>query len=324
MQSENQITYKTSIFDNTFHLNKFVIMKKGILTLYLSFIALFSFGQDLSFFEYSLNFENSIFLEHLQIDTISNKNNIWQIGPPQKSVFKKGFSIPNVIVTDTINSYPINNTSSFIIRNLAGVGFDFPHTVVLAGSYYVNSDTLSDYGTIEFSPDNGKTWIDLINSTSYPNEIQWYTIKPVLTGNSNGWRNFNVNLAPLGPQFNIKVRDTVQYRFTFISDGDQSNKDGLMFDDIHFEDWAENVAEIKNDHLISIYPNPTSNALNIKSNSTEQKGTIRIMNCNGQLMQQDANFSGNTLDTKALPNGIYSLYYSDTNYFTIKRFVVQH
>lgn len=47
------------------------------------------------------------------------------------------------------------------------------------------------------------------------------------------------------------------------------------------------------------------------------------MNCNGQLMQQDANFSGNLLDTKALPNGI-SLYYSDTNYFTIKRFVVQH
>src|SRR5690606_28661361 len=47
----------------------------------------------------------------LQIDTGS----IWQIGPPQKSVFDSAATNPNVIVTDTINTYPINDTSSFTV-----------------------------------------------------------------------------------------------------------------------------------------------------------------------------------------------------------------
>ncbi len=48
----------------------------------------------------------------IQIDT-SQQGNIWQIGRPQKILFNLAFSIPNAIVTDTLNTYPINDTSSF-------------------------------------------------------------------------------------------------------------------------------------------------------------------------------------------------------------------
>jgi hypothetical protein len=55
----------------------------------------------------------------LNIDVASNPNNIWQIGPPQKAVLNNSNSSPNVIITDTINSYPITDTSSFTIESTA-------------------------------------------------------------------------------------------------------------------------------------------------------------------------------------------------------------
>ena len=33
--------------------------------------------------------------------------NVWQIGQPQKTVFNQAYSLPNALMTDTINSYPI-------------------------------------------------------------------------------------------------------------------------------------------------------------------------------------------------------------------------
>jgi hypothetical protein len=211
---------------------------------------------------YDLNFDSEFGLQHLTIDTISNPNNIWQIGAPQKSIFTSAYSNPNVLVTDTVNDYPINDTSIFIITNVAmGQGFEWPHTVILAGQYFVNSDTLTDYGKIDFSPDNGITWIDMLNDTV--GYWYWYSNeKPTLTGNSNQWKSFWVNLAELGHYYGVQDGDTILYKFTFISDGIQTNKDGLMYDDLHFEDWVEGIEEIGYDLIKSkCFPNPVKNEL---------------------------------------------------------------
>ncbi len=84
-----------------------------------------SFGQpsdDNLYDTYFLNFDNQHGLQHLTIDTISNPNNIWQIGSLHKTVFTNAYSVPNALVTDTINTYPINDTSTFIITNVARGG----------------------------------------------------------------------------------------------------------------------------------------------------------------------------------------------------------
>lgn len=167
----------------------------------------------------------------------SNPSNIWQIGSPQKNMFTSSVSIPNVIVTDTLNDYPINDTSSFIIEHIADLGFSMPHDVIFSGYYFVNSDTLTDYGLIEFSPDNGGIWIDLINDPTYSPYIIWLTPKPILTGNSiGGWSQFAANLSGLGPFFGIQTGDTVLWKFTFVSDPIQTNNDGLMFDNLSIWD----------------------------------------------------------------------------------------
>ncbi len=97
-------------------------MKKHLILLAMSSLPGLSMGQ-LDFFDYTITFDDSQEIEHLYIDTVSNPNNIWQVGIPQKTIFTDAYSPPNVIVTDTTNPYPVNDTSVFMIPHLADNGF---------------------------------------------------------------------------------------------------------------------------------------------------------------------------------------------------------
>jgi len=299
-------------------------MKKLILATSLTLITLTSFGQWLGDQYYILNFDDTTELHHLRIDSLTNHNNLWQIGALHKTIFNNAFTIPNVIVTDTSNPYPVNDTSAFTIVNIvSGYGWQYNHTASLQGEYFVDTDTLNDFGTIEFSPDNGTSWYDIVNDTFITNRTLfqgWIT----LTGNSNGWQPFFVNLAPLGQLFNVQLNDTILFRFTFISDNIQTNKDGIMFDDLHFEDYFEGIDEIQDDDLISVFPNPTSGELRIQRKTFNDKTRIQIYNYTGEILYENQIFTGDAIDTRQFRNGIYLLKYSDLNRFSIKMFEVQH
>jgi hypothetical protein len=272
---------------------------------------------------YDLNFDTSLGFCHLTIDTLTDSTNIWQVGKPQKTVFDSAYSPKNVIVTDSLNPYAINDTSYFIITNTTGFGgFTVPSVVLLSGYYYVNTDTLTDYGKIEFSADHGATWIDLINDTTYASYIHWSLGKPTLTGNSNGWKRFYVHLGQLGPVLGISDGDTVLYKFSFFSDSVQTYKDGLMFDDFRFEDWAESVPDINTDNLISLYPVPARDELYVNTRSLGKTRKLKILNTLGALVYQDDNFLNQTVDIHTLKTGMYVLYYSDEEHSSVKRFTV--
>jgi hypothetical protein len=178
----------------------------------------------------------------------SGKNNCWETGiPKKKKNIKKAHSVPGLIITKRCKSYPPNNVSSFIIRHTDQGGYSMPHTARLSGYYNVNSDSLNDYGTIEISPDSGKTWISLISDTVYQSHYHWITPKPVLTGNSNGWQKFEVSLAELGKVFSVKSGATILFRFSFISDSKKNKLDGLAYDNLQFCDGAERARPVKND-----------------------------------------------------------------------------
>lgn len=93
--------------------SKYVPMKKIYLIALLSFNALWMFAQvDKDTTWEFFRFDSSNI--YLQIDTTSS-NNIWQVGQPSKTFFDSAYSPVNAIVTDTINSYPVNNHSAFDI-----------------------------------------------------------------------------------------------------------------------------------------------------------------------------------------------------------------
>jgi len=271
-----------------------------------------------NYWDYNIDFEDTTQFFRLEIDTNTNPNNIWQIGTPQKTLFTSAYSLPNAILTDTFNPYPINDTSMFIIKHVADWlgGFTYEHTVILSGKYQVNSDSLTDFGFIEFSPDNGVTWINLLTDTIYLNQgcYDWWWGKPTLTGNSNGWSDFYVWLAGFGNDFNIMPGDTVQYRFTFISDSLQSNKDGLMYDNLHFEDWAEVIKNIQNQLVSKSFPNPALDMLTIEyENIDNSLHEVSVYNEKGKqiLIKRTTNQSKFEINLKNLCSGIY--YYKLTN-----------
>jgi hypothetical protein len=289
---------------------------KFYITIFISVLTAFSVKCQTKNWYYNLKFDNQSGLEHLYIDTITNPNNIWQIGKPQKSVFLGAFSPPNAIVTDTISSYPINDTSVFIIKNTAGGGSVGPHTVSLRGYYYVNSDTLNDFGMIEYSPDNGNSWINLLKDTIIINiqsqHVAWYWNlygwnTPILTGNSNGWVQFGTNLSLVAYANHVNWGDTVLFRFTFISDSIQTNKDGLMFDDLYFDDYMEGIPEFQ--YNLSMAPNPFSHSTLISFGQTYENISLEIYNIQGQCITKNhyANCSEITLQRNGLSEGMYFL-----------------
>ena len=283
---------------------------RKLMTLIIIVISISGYSQN--YWGYNISFEDTSEFFRLKIDTVSNPNNIWQIGEPQKSIFTSAYSVPNAILTDTINSYPVNDTSRFVINHISSIlgGFQYSHTAILAGKYRVNSDTINDFGVIDFSPDNGNTWIDLLTDTEYLNQwcYEWWSTKPTLTGNSPGWTDFYVWVAGFGPVFNIQPGDTVQYRFTFISDSIQTNKDGLMFDNLHFEDWHEGINETQNQFKTKIYPNPTSGIVEIQFlNENNEIFEFTLFDSNGRVILTKFSTSRSSieLDLSEYNSGVY-------------------
>lgn len=290
-------------------------MKKPILTIvlliYSFFTAYCQLMYPLTFEDNDTNvyFDNIPAKDHLFIDTISNPNNIWQIGKPNKSIFNSAYSVPNAIITDTTHTYPINEMSSFIIKNTANYGFYFLYEVSIAGYYNVNTDTLTDYGKIEFSSDNGNTWIDLLKDTIYNSYIKWSGAKPVFSGNSNGWKHFEVDVTQLGPILNIHLGDTILYRFTFISDSIQTNKDGLMFDSFFYTDVVTGIDENNDKNINTIcFPSPADRKITFGFEPClNEKSKLIIFDSFGKIILSENIFNENKieLNTEKYKSGLY-------------------
>ncbi|MES2555361.1 MAG: T9SS type A sorting domain-containing protein [Bacteroidota bacterium] len=247
---------------------------------------------------------------------------LWQVGSPDKTIFTEAFTLPNAIVTDTANSYPVNANSSFVLKHVANSGFDMPNLVQFGGKYRVDSDSLTDYGTIEFSPDNGTTWIDLINQGQYDEFIDWGNANPnetgipVLTGNSNGWKDFSVYLEQLATVLPINGGDTVLFKFSFISDAADNARDGLMFDSLFMWDTPPvGLDEYDSGNQLTIYPNPASSTIKLNYSTHENaQMTVKVYNYLGVKIDEfelSENHSDD-LTISRYANGFYTIVLSDS------------
>lgn len=294
-------------------------MKISLIFLALNFCLGIIHGQDY-YFHKEINFESNIDL--IRID--HNSNNDWQIGTPQKQFFDIAYSIPNVIVTDTISPYPVNSNSSFYISIKDYQWFDgSPSTLSFYHKY--DSDSLLDGGYIDVSYDGGQTWLNIIyDSTMFncnwtPGFGYWsenfYAETDTLhngingfSGKSDDWQLSSFSwLYCLGVDY--QYPDSMMIRFNFISDAIQSSREGWMIDNIvlHSDVCGAVNENLKNKTKVTIEPNPINNnsVLRIKRTSNVRYH-LSIVNINGkQLFTQTSETNEFHLNSLNLSKGLY-------------------
>jgi len=296
-------------------------MKK---TLLLYFIALATFT--LKAQQSQINFDDG-YLERIEIDS-ANPNNQWQIGKPHKLKFDSAFSFPNGIITDTLNYYSINNTSSFYIYFTWHSPFNWPE---LGFKFKINSDSLADFGNIEASYDNGDTWIDVIKDAGLY-DIEWSVYGKDLgggnseiiasspddtiafTGTSNIWYSFNMSMY--GWDYYFPYNDTIIYKVTFKTDSIQTSKEGWMLDNISTTEWISSTSENLSDRIsILAYPNPFRGIITFKSTYTNKKiNTIKIFNIYGSLINCfNTNSMEISINLSNLQTGVYIFQATDNS-----------
>jgi hypothetical protein len=279
------------------------------------------------------NFDSISFEMHTSKIIIDSAGNIiWEIGTPDKIFFNSAYSGTKAILTDSISSYPPNDTSVFIyvIRN--------PYTSTCYTSmefwHKYDMDTLNDIGIIDASYDGGNSWIvvnDTNNVMPWSSEFWWdydyhesngnTTVHPLtITGKSDGWIQSRFNWQwwfPLKSDTIIYPPDSLMIRFTFISDSVETYREGWMIDDIvtvsasmqNCSAIDENSADIN----ISLIPNPFSLQTTIRTEYHLKNSTLIVYNSFGQKAWQIDNISGQSVTVlrNGLPPGLYFLQLSE-------------
>ncbi len=290
-------------------------MKKSFFVSLLTLVSFLSNGQlayEFSFYPF-IRFDDTLSIKYVQIDT-SLSNNIWQIGAPQKVIFNNAFSSPNALVTDTMNSYPVNNYSACYMTFVVAEGymiFDFQHKF--------NTDTLADGGKVEVSIDRRASWHNITDDAYWASlgynffgTSNFYTIndsvsvfnEPGFSGNSNGWVRSTLVFEW---QQAFVLPDTFDLRFVFSSDSIDHLNEGWMIDQIQIIANHTGINENRPEDLF-IFPNPSQGILNLSDTDKKIK-QIKVFDFLGRNVHLNSNYDNSNLDLSQLSDGIYYIYF---------------
>ena len=248
-----------------------------------------------------ITFDDTNYLDLIMIDTISNPNNIWQIGRPQKLVFDSAHTKPNVIITDTVNTYPINDTSSFYLWHVEHKHFGW--WPVLEFRYKIDADSQKDFGEISFSPDKGITWYNVLNDTI---PITVAPSNKPFTGEKNKWVDCFIGFSTWDASFGYT--DSILFKFTFYSDSISESMDGWMIDNIKMYDFITNVREHKRLPQINISPNPAQETIRIQflDPNIRDSQELKIYSITGQLVLRQMIYPPESeINIETLESGVY-------------------
>jgi hypothetical protein len=235
------------------------------------------------------------------------QNNIWQIGAPHKTFFNSAYTLPDAIVTDTINDYPLNNFSSFeLIVGLFNVP-EYANDLFIDFRHKYDSDTGQDGGYITVSWDNGTTWMNIIDDNLAPYEItphnpnygfgnnNLYDYWSFLANGQQGFTGYSGNwIHSCMAWYDLVVKktannipDTVRLRFNFISDNIPHNREGWMIDQIRLFsiDLGMGIPEYLQGKSHSwFYPNPLTKTATFTMNKTYLDVHYELMDTRGVLI----------------------------------------
>ena len=255
--------------------------------------------------------------------------NVWQVGHPDKTLFTSGYSGPRALVTDTLNPYPADNVSTFLfaVKNCSietSGGCGAYNVCYIDVTYKINTDSLTDGGTIEVSH-NGSPFINLLEDTLATVGGDLYTLndtvsslhKPGFSGTSGNWQAFGITYERLDQGF-----DTIVLRFTFASDPVQTGKDGWMIGMVQTGGIFEGIPRIFEKNIVKVSPNPCSDYVALEIPAEFEYGTVIIASAAGKVIRETAGVANRQIIAVSdLPDGIYLLRYVKDNHYGFAKFI---
>ncbi len=235
--------------------------------------------------------------------------NVWQIGPPQKSVFTKAQTLPNVMVTDTLLRYPVGMDASFYFSFKPQSGVS---KIALHWKQKLHTETSVDGGTVEYSSDGGVSWTSIFSNPLISNftGYQAANVGPIFNsltafhGTDTVWRDvwLDFDIAWLS------AGDSLLFRYRFMSDPNQSMHDGWMIDNLMIHDITPlGVSDTKASHPFRIVPQPASHSITLLGESSKPL-SVSIFSIQGQCVGSHHGVSlPFSISLASLRAGLYTL-----------------
>lgn len=258
------------------------------------------------------DFETSYELDIL-FDT-TNTETIWQIGPPQKNLFDSTTSIPNAILTDTINTYPIGHESWFEVELSEYTMTSFPY-VQLEWFQQTDMEEDVDGGLIEVSYDDGQTWKNVFDDPDFrPEMVGSYQTGTLFNGETGitGTADESWMAICWGTYFGtLPSISVVKIRFTFVSDSTDTQQDGWLLDNLFVMGGViGSTSSSATYKAIPLSPNPAKDELQINLKDINMiDAQILIFNVSGQKVYEETLDSNLNLHRISLSNFHPGLYF---------------
>lgn len=293
----------------TFFEKRTTIIKYAIL-LFIVFNSLFTLGQssdNKSPFQFILynNIFNPYSPNHLDSNVtftiLNDSNNIWQIGSPNKPPLDTTPYPPNALLTDTVFSYPVNNHSVFELHARKPLCCPFLcwSRMILQIAFISDVDSLKDGLYIEVSYNDSGVWTNVFNDTfadekisslfnNFPNDTLFngeWGISHLYQNIPSWFSYFDVTWQWLTQNNTQYLVDSVAFRFHFVSDSINTNKQGIEILYVYLGVSDLCSASVENNIIndVTIFPNPV-NDLSVIRLDKDNNYRLEVYNITGQVV----------------------------------------
>ncbi len=234
----------------------------------------------------------------------------WQVGVPNKTLFTTALSLPNALVTDTVQPYPSNTTCYAEFTLLAdeltgdfGRWFEFDQWIDLAPGSRAYIEARDTWSSDWFRLNDGSYW-----SGSVLFGLEGYEFM----SSTGGWEHVVFDSPCIGVMNGGQDRwydPLMRVRFVLEGGDNSSGHDGWMIDDLRVT--ATMCSGGTNEHMLQrlqFSPNPADEQVLVDLGTASGGTPVQVYRVDGTLVATTPSSGGRlVLDTRELPAGPYLL-----------------
>ena len=251
----------------------------------------------------------------------AEEDHLWSIDVPSN---EGGYKLSTV--SSGTKAYMTNPTGDYTNQTLSLLYtpcYDLTQVLNPIMKFQMAFDIEPDWDVlyVEYSTDNGITW-DVLGTADDPN---WYnstanenelTIGKQWTGSDTTLKEYSYDLDAFTNE------PQISFRFHFESD-DFVTANGVLIDDFVIAGEQLAIEDI-NINTAKIFPNPTTDLVNISWNET-YNGELKLFDITGRLLKiiQVKNKSQISFTTDYLSTGVYLLQFSNDNHHLVKKLIIE-